>query len=137
MAKEFRGLKKEEHEKLTRAAAMYTNMTGEKIDVASIPVYSEEEDAKAKQKQAENDLKRTAETTRKVEEARQEERRLKIQAEGGVQDHNPGPGQPAMITERAKAQGKSRKGQEPGNLASGGNGDADGKSDESKKSDEQ
>jgi len=112
---EFKGLKKDEHEKLTRAVTMYTNLTGEKIDVGAIPVYSEEEDAKAKAKRDEEQLKAKAAVTRKLEEAQQEERRIRQRMHNadGVQDGNMGPGQPAGITQKAKAQGKSRKGSEP------------------------
>lgn len=111
---EFKGLKKEEHERLKRAVTMYHNLTGETVDISGIPIENPEEDAKAKAKRAEKDLQEQADITRKSEEAQQRERQLRARPVGGdVQDENPGPGQPAMVTERAKAQGKRRKGQEP------------------------
>lgn len=114
MAKDFKGLKKEDHEKLQRAVTMYTNLTGERIDVGGIPVEEPEKDAKAEAKKAKKALEEEAEVTREVEKARQRERQLKLAKEAGeVQDENPGPGMPAMVTERAKAQGVSRKGEEP------------------------
>lgn len=109
MAEGFKGLKKEEHEKLVRAAKMYSNMTGESLDVSSIPVFSEEEDEKAKNAQAQQELDRQAQVDRRLEEARQEERRIRerMYKEPGEND---GP----IVTERAKDQGlKGGKGHDP------------------------
>lgn len=119
MAKEFAGLKKEDHEKLTEAATLYRNLLGKDLTgvVNSIPVAdSAENEAAAKAKKAEADLKRSAEIQRAKEDADQQARQLDLQKQresGDIQPENPGPGQPAMVTERAKAAGVSRAGEEP------------------------
>ena len=115
MAEKDFGLKREDHQKLTRAARMYSNLTGEDVNgiVSSIPVRSEEDDAAARAKAAEEDAQRKAEMNRKVEEAQQQARRLQSGQTGDVQPGNPGPGQPAMATERAKDAGHDRHGEEP------------------------
>jgi hypothetical protein len=114
---EFAGIKQEDKQKLERAARMYSNATGEDVTgvVGSIPVYNPEEDQKAKAKAAEEQLTRQAETQSALEKSQQEARRLRARTneQGEVQPENPGPGQPAMVTERAKAQGADRKGEEP------------------------
>lgn len=113
---EFAGLSKEDHEKLTRAATMYRNLTGEALDVTSIPVAEPEKDAKERAKREEKAFTERAKATKSAEDAKQKLRQLEIAEQkgaSGVQDENPGPGQPAMVTERAKAQGVSRKGEEP------------------------
>src|SRR5687767_7665059 len=117
---EFAGLKKEDHEKLSRAAKMYATLTGETIDVGAIPIAEPEEDAKKKAERQERALANQAELTKKLEEAKQAERKLTIsQQRGDIQDENPGAGQPAMVTERAREQGVTRKGQEPPQAAPG------------------
>lgn len=118
MAKEYAGLKKEDHEKLTEAATLYRNLLGKDLTgvVSGIPVAEEGDDAKAKAQKLEASAKRSAEVTAAKEKADQEARQLSIQRHkdaGDIQPENPGPGQPAMVTERAKAAGVSRKGEEP------------------------
>lgn len=112
---EFKGLKKDEHAALTRAVTMYANLTGEKVNISGIPVASDEDDPKKKAEQDAKELAASAKATAAAEDANRELRRLQVrqQGGGGIQDENPGPGQPAMVTERAKAQGVSRKGEEP------------------------
>jgi hypothetical protein len=118
---EFAGIKPEEKAQLERAARMYTNATGEDVTavVSGIPVQPDaHEAAEAKAAHAEEELKWSAEAQTKLDKARQEERRMKRASDAGfpgseVQEGNPGPGQPAMATERAKAQGRNRKGEEP------------------------
>lgn len=113
---EFSGIKQEDHQKLERAARMYSNATGEDVTgiVGQIPTAKPEEDAKAKAEREQRRTEQTAAANREVEEADRRARQLRNQRDTGeVQDENPGPGQPAMVTERAKAAGISRKGEEP------------------------
>lgn len=118
---EFKGLSKADHEKLTRAARMYTTLTGEALDVRGIPIAAEETDSpEAKAKRAEEELRQQAEVTRKREEADQASRRLASGVRSDVQPGHPGPGQPAMVTERAKEAGVTRKGEEPEMATTGG-----------------
>ena len=114
---EYAGIKEEEQKRLGEAATMYRNMTGHDLSsvVSGIPVQKPEEDAKAKQARAQKQLDSTAQAQRHLEDADRQARKLRRQAQGGddVQDNNPGPGQPAMVSDRAREQGVTRKGEEP------------------------
>lgn len=112
---EYKGLKKEDHEKLQRAVTTHKNITGESVDISGIPVYNEEEDLKAKQAKATAEFERKSKVDNELEKAQQRARQIERDSHGGgdVQSENPGPGQPAMVTERAKEQGVSRAGEEP------------------------
>lgn len=105
---EFKGLKKDEHEKLVKAARMYTTLTGESLNVSGIPVAEDEsQDPKALQKKDEDELKAQAKATAAAEEARQEQRRLKLETERGSGDGEPQEGTPGhpLRTERARERG--------------------------------
>lgn len=117
---EFAGISQEDKQRLERAARMYTNATGEDVTavVSAIPVQPDEADsAEAKAAKAEEELKWSAEAQSSLDKAHQHERRLARERDAGfpaaVQEGNPGPGQPAMATTRAKAAGRTRKGEEP------------------------
>jgi hypothetical protein len=74
----FRGISKEDHDVLTKAADMYTKLTGETVAaVGKIPVIAPEEtDPTIIQKLAEEQLTLQAEVTAKREAAQQAERQL-------------------------------------------------------------
>lgn len=113
---DFKGLKKDEMEKLRRAVRTHEHLTGEHVDIGAIPEADDEKDQQAEQEKAQRELDRKAKVDRELERAHQEARKAerdKHKGDGDVQDENPGPGQPAMVTEAAKAQGASRKGDEP------------------------
>ena len=117
---EFAGITQVEKERLERAARMYTNATGEDVTsvVSAIPVQPDAaETVEAKAAKAEQELQWSAEAQRNLDSAHQQERRLARERDAGfpsaVQEGNPGPGQPAMATTRAKAAGMRRTGEEP------------------------
>lgn len=126
MATEFEGLKKEDKDELVKATRLYAS-TGKDLSgvIDRIPVVpddpkekeaADKKRAEENNKKAEESLQRQAEATRRREEADQESRRIAARTDAlgnEIQDENPGPGQPAMVTERAKAAGVSRKGEEP------------------------
>ena len=75
---EFRGISKEDHDVLTKAADMYTKLTGEPVKaIGQIPVAAAAEtDPTVIQKLAEEQLTLQAEVTAKREAAQQAERQL-------------------------------------------------------------
>lgn len=103
------------YERLQRAAKMYSQLTGEAVDLGGITVDKPEEDAKAKAEKLQKQQAAESKVQKAKEDADQQLRKLKVAQQTGddIQDENPGPGQPAMVTERAKAAGVSRKGEEP------------------------
>jgi hypothetical protein len=128
----FSGIEQSEHEALQRAAKLYAG-TGEDVTgvVDKIPVKGESEEDKSKKAEAKNkldeeSLQSTAEAQAALEKAQQEARQIQARTdeqgnvwpepEGAepkdVQPGNPGAGQPAMATEKAKAQGMGRQGEE-------------------------
>lgn len=107
---------KEEHDKLQRAAEMYTRLTGESIGdiVGKIAVSDADADKEAEAKAADDRYRAQAAAQSAYEVAEQAHRRARAAVDaGGVQPGNPGPGMPAMATERAKAAGHDRHGEEP------------------------
>jgi uncharacterized membrane protein YdfJ with MMPL/SSD domain len=113
---EFKGMKKEELDKLQKAVRAWTALTGEQIDISGIPELTEEtEDPEAAAERAKEELAAQAETTRKLEEAARAQRRAAMAQNPPDEDSEyTGPGQPAPITERARQQGLApAKGSEP------------------------
>ena len=122
----FSGIEQSEHEALRRAAKLYAG-TGEDVTgvVERIPVKGESEEDKSKKAEAKNkvdeeSLQATAEAQAQLEKAQQEARKIQNRTDSAgnvwpeqnpddVQPGNPGAGQPAMATEKAKAQGLGRQ----------------------------
>jgi len=120
------GLKQADHDLLKRALKTHEHVTGEKAShlADSIPVVNEEDPA-AKAKEAQRLHDANAKLSARVEETQQAERRARAALDAGpgsVQPGNPGGGQEAMASDRAKAAGFDRKGEEPGTAAPGGGG---------------
>lgn len=126
---EQNGLKQADHDLLKRALKTHEHVTGEKVThlADSIPVVTEE-DPKAKAKAAQKAYEDNAKLTSRVEQTQQAERQARAAAAApagaaspaespstpsNVQPGNPGGGQEAMATDRAKEQGFDRKGDEP------------------------
>jgi hypothetical protein len=114
----FKGLKKEDHDTLKKAADMYTRVTGDAVKgVENIPVLPESEgDPSAIEKLAAEDLTRSAETTAKMEEAAQALRR----EQAGLDENGhpkSGPPEPILAPIAAKqaetVENLSSRGKEP------------------------
>ena len=101
---------KDNYEKLKRAVTMYTNLTGESVDISEAKIDDPEAEQREKTAAAEKDLAAKAKVDRELERAQQEARRIAANALKGSKDAeenptNKGPEAPATITERAQAQG--------------------------------
>src|SRR4051812_27837564 len=98
-----------DHDIVRRALTTYERTTGERAAhlIDQIEVADDAADAQAKQDKAAADYKAQAELNRRVEETQQAERQARAGAASGdaLQPGNPGAGQEALVTERAKAQG--------------------------------
>lgn len=109
-------LSKEDHAIVRRALTSHERLTGERAAhlIDSIEVESDQDPA-AKQKAAQEAYNAQAELNRKVEETHQAERRARAggRTPDDIQPGNPGAGQEALVTERAKALGISPHGREP------------------------
>lgn len=104
------GMPRGEYDKLVKAVNAWQMLTGEKIDIGSIPVAeTTSEDPAEIAKRAADELKSKAEVTRLAEEARQKERQLQLDRERASGDNEtPGtPGNP-IVTDRALAQGAGK-----------------------------
>lgn len=115
----FKGLKKEDHDTLKKAAEMYTRVTGETVKgLENIPVLAEGgADPDELNKQAEEELKANAEVAKKREEAEQAERRVR----GGLDDKGfpkdtgaPEPILAPMAAKQAEQVAAGARGKEPG-----------------------
>lgn len=128
------GLNKDDHALLKRALKTHEHVTGERAThlADSIPVASDD-DPEAKAKEAQRQHEATAKLAARVEETQQAERRARADQQAGtstagrpaespgtpanMQPGNPGGGQEALATERAKAAGLDGKGHEPATAA--------------------
>lgn len=113
-----KGINSEEHRNLQEAATMYRNITGKDISrvVSGVRASAAKRQASPEEQQrAQRELTAKANATKASEDADRRARQVRSAIERGddIQDENPGPGQPAMVTERAKRAGVSRKGEEP------------------------
>lgn len=124
---EQNGLNQQDHDLLRRALKTHEHVTGERAShLADSIAVASPVDPKAKAEASKRAYDSQAKLQNRVEETEQAQRRARVESEGGgprpaespntpanVQPGNPGGGQEAMATERAKAQGFDRKGQEP------------------------
>ncbi len=111
------GLKQADHDLLKRALSTHEHVTGERVThlADSIPVLADE-DPKAKAAKAQKDYEAQAKLNSRVEETAQAERRARAAATApsdAQQPGNPGGGQEALATDRAKAAGEGREGEKP------------------------
>lgn len=101
---------KEEGEVIKRALTAYERMTGDEKAAGlagRIQIADPEKDAAEEAKRVQDQYNRQAELARRVEETQQAQRQAERAAQGGddTQPGNPGGGQEALATERAKAAG--------------------------------
>jgi hypothetical protein len=110
---------KENHEKIRRALTMYERTTGESVAglIDAVEVDSGE-DLAAKREAHDKAYAAQAELNAKVEATEQAQRRAQAARDAGdLQPGNPGAGQEALVTERAKALGIQPAGKEPATAA--------------------
>lgn len=113
---EYAGMPKKEHEKLTKAVEMYSRLTGESVDVGSIPVMPDADDPAAKEameakaKQAETDLEAQAKAQQRKEEADKEARLIAVKiAKGEPLDAEEKPVEAPEHARQRAERGGSRK----------------------------
>jgi hypothetical protein len=87
-------MKKEAYDTLQRAVRMYSNLTGEAVDISEVKIDQPEEDAQAKAETAKKRLEAESRVQAAKENADQAQRRLKIEGEMASGDGEGTQGQP-------------------------------------------